>query len=136
MGMKARSVHVSMASFIAAAPAERKADLEVLDTLIRANAPTLTPVASSTVMGYGRFHYRYASGREGEAFKIRVVCNQGGLSLHCLAADEQGYIAERFAPRLGKAQVGKSCVRFKRLSDLELTALAELVRATARAAWA
>ncbi len=52
-------------------------------------------------------------------------------SLYCLAADSRGYVAERFKERLPKASIGKSCVRFKRLSDLDEDGLRELLRLTA-----
>jgi hypothetical protein len=43
-----------------------------------------------------------------------------------------GHLAERYANRLGKVSVGKSCVRFKRTSDVELDVLRELLRAAGR----
>jgi len=51
-------------------------------------------------------------------------------SLYAMAADERGYVAEHFKERLPKASIGKACVRFKRLADLDLAALRDLVRET------
>ena len=82
-------------------------------------------------MGYGKYHYRYASGREGDWMRIGVANNKQYISLYCCAADERGYVAERFKDRLPKANIGKSCVRFKRLSDLDETALRDLIRESA-----
>ena len=83
------------------------------------------------MLGYGKFHYRYASGREGDTVLIGVADNEQAISLYVMAADEQGYLAEQYAPRLGKASCGKSCIRFKRFDDLDLTVLEELVRRAA-----
>jgi hypothetical protein len=83
------------------------------------------------MLGYGPFRYRYASGREGEACKLSVASNASYISLYCCAADEDGYVAERYAERLPKASVGKSCVRFKRLADLDESALVALIKQTA-----
>jgi hypothetical protein len=47
------------------------------------------------------------------------------------AAPDGGYLAESYRPRLPKASIGKSCVRFKRLGDLDQEALAGLLRAAA-----
>ena len=135
MGHKARPSRSTFAAFISAQPAERQDDLRALDALIRREAPALDPAEHAGMMGYGRFHYRYASGREGDAVKIGVAINKNGLSLHLLAANSKGYVAEQFASRLPKANVGKSCVRFRSLSDLDLEAVAELVRATASSGW-
>ena len=87
------------------------------------------------MMGYGLFHYRYSSGREGDAFKIHVRCTKRGISLHCLAADSKGYVAEQFKFQLPKAKVGKGCVRFGRLADLDQDVLRELIRKSASAGW-
>ena len=51
------------------------------------------------------------------------------------AADEKGYVAEGYRKRLPKANIGKSCVRFKRLSDLDEEVLRELIRDSAAAGW-
>lgn len=134
MGFKRRSPNPSD-SFIASAPAERQAELVALDALIRRCAPKLAPSEAEGMLAYGLFHYRYASGREGDTHKIIVNCTKNGFSLHCLAADAEGYVAERFKPRFPKANVGKSCVRFKKLADLDAATLAELIRTTAASSW-
>lgn len=76
---------------------------------------------------YGPFHYRHQSGREGDWFKIGIASNKQYISLYACAADERGYVAERYRERLPRANIGKSCVRFKRLDDLPLEDLKELL---------
>ena len=82
------------------------------------------------MLGYGPFHYRYASGREGDACKLAIASNASSISLYCFASDAEGYVAERYADRLPKAHVGKSCVRFKKVADLEEEALVALIEET------
>ena len=54
------------------------------------------------------------------------------VSLYLCATVDGGYLAEENADRLGaKVSVGKSCIRFKRLSDIDLEVVAELVRTAA-----
>jgi hypothetical protein len=81
--------------------------------------------------GYGRYHYRYASGREGDAAAVSLAGNKNYISLYvsCVVGDR--YLPETFAGRLPGASVGKSCVRFKRLSDVDVGVLAEMLRAAA-----
>jgi hypothetical protein len=50
--------------------------------------------------------------------------------VHAVAEDR--YVAEAYAPRLGKAKVGKSSISFKRLTDIDADALREVVRIAAR----
>ena len=82
-------------------------------------------------IGYGAYHYRYASGREGDWFPIGLANNKRYVSLYICASDEDGYLAEANAERLGKVSVGRSCIRFKRLEDLNLDVAAELSRRAA-----
>ena len=84
------------------------------------------------MLGYGRFHYRYASGREGDASLVALANRKQYISLDVLCADAGGYLAERYADRLPKAKIGKSCVRFKRTDDLDLDALRALLSEAGR----
>ena len=130
--MKGQLDVTTPAEYIAAVDDARRADIAALDALIRTHAPDLEPVIMGGMLGYGPFHYRYASGREGEACKLSVASNASYISLYCFATDEEGYVAERYVDRLPKASIGKSCVRFKKLADLDEEALVALVEETAR----
>ena len=52
--------------------------------------------------------------------------------MYCFAADADGYVAPRYAGRLGKANVGKTCVQFKKFADLDEKALIALIKETAK----
>jgi hypothetical protein len=132
MKMKGQLDVRTPSEYIAAVDDKRRPDITALDALIRKHAPKLEPVIMNGMLGYGPFHYRYASGREGDACKLAVASNASSISLYCLGADADGYIAERYADRLPKADVGKSCVRFKKLADLDERALVALIKDTAR----
>ncbi len=111
---------------------ERKDDIVALDAMIRKRAPDLDPHMRSGMLGYGTYRYRYASGKEGEWFVIGLANQKRYISLYVCAADDQGYLAERFANRLPKADNGQSCVRFKRLEDLDADVVAEMIEETAK----
>ena len=53
------------------------------------------------------------------------------ISLYVTCETESGYLAEQYRERLPKADIGKSCVRFKRLSDVDQDELRSLVREAA-----
>jgi hypothetical protein len=84
------------------------------------------------MLGYGRFHYRYTSGREGDASLVALSSRKAYISLYVLSADENGYLAEQYAARLPKASIGKSCIRFKRADDIDLDVLRELLATAGR----
>jgi hypothetical protein len=117
-----------------AADDQRAQDIERLDELIRDTLPDLEVVRESEDMiGYGPFHYRYASGREGDTYRVSVANRKAGISLYVLCVTSDGrYLAESRADAFPKANVGKSCVRFKRLDDLDETALRELLAEAGR----
>ena len=119
------------AEYIAAVDDKRRSDIAALDALIRKHAPRLEPVIMGGMLGYGPFRYRYASGREGEACTLSIASNASYISLYCSAADEDGYVAPRYVDRLPKARIGKSCVTFKKLADLDEEALVALIEETA-----
>ena len=119
--------------YIANLAEPRRTEIARLDRLIRKTVPELKPFLHAGMLGYGPFHFKYASGREGDWFRIGVASNARAISLYACATDERGYLAERYAKKLGKASVGKSCVRFQKLDDLDLEALQALLRDTASA---
>lgn len=119
-------------SYIASLDEPRRTDISRLDALIQRTAPHLAPHVDRGMLGYGRYHYRYATGRQGESSIIAVASRKGGISIYVSASDGERYLAESYADRLGKVSVGKSCVRMKRLDDVDADALGELIRTAAR----
>lgn len=110
----------------------RADDVRTVHAAIRAAVPDLTPSVWGRMLGYGHYHYRYRSGREGDAAPVSLANGARYASLHLLGLTDDGrYVAEANAPRLGKVDVGKSCVRFRRAADLDLDVIAELARACA-----
>lgn len=122
-----------MKAFFAKAPAARRADLEALDAVIRKAAPRFEPYLAGKMLGYGRYRYRYESGREGESCRVGLAVTASGISLYVTAVDGDGeWLAEQAAESLGKVSVGKSCVRIKRLADVDLAALKKLIARAAK----
>lgn len=111
----------------------RRAEVRRLHELIRKTAPKLEPYMESGMIGYGRYHYRSASGREGEWCVLGLASRKRYISFYVVAEDgEGGYLAESYRDRLPKADIGRSCVRFKRLDDLDEKVLREMIRAAAK----
>jgi uncharacterized protein YdhG (YjbR/CyaY superfamily) len=133
--MKGTSDAKSPEEYIAAVEENRREDIQALHDIVREEAPELEPTMEFGILGYGKFHYKYKSGREGDWMKIGIANNKRYISLYCCGADENGYVAEAFRDRLPKADIGRSCVRFKSLSDLDESTLRELIRVTASADW-
>jgi hypothetical protein len=119
--------------YIAQLDEPRRAEIVALDALIRKTVPKLQPFVLKGMLAYGPWHYKSKSGCEGDWFRIGVASNKQAISLYVCVVDEGGYIAERYKAALPKANVGRSCVRFKRLGDLDQGVLKKLLREGAQA---
>ena len=118
-------------TYIASLPDGRREIVERIHEVVTEAVPELEVRMWKSFIGYGTYHYVYASGREGDWFPIGLTNNKGYVSLYLCAGDEQGYLAESNADRLGRVSVGKSCIRVKRLEDVDLGVVAELSRRAA-----
>ena len=129
--LKTRATDADVAAFLEAVPdARRRAEGRALDALHRQVAGCAPRMWGPSIVGYGRYAYRYDSGREGVApragFSPRkaaaVVYLNGDLGGACEAE-----AAALFA-RLGPHSSGKCCLYLKRLDRIDLAALEGLVR--------
>lgn len=116
-------------AYLASLDEPRRAELEAIHNFVRKTVPKLAPIMIKGFIGYGLTPYEYASGRKGEWVKIALASNKNYISLYVCAVDEDGkYLAEKNAKRLGKCTTGKSCIRFKRWSDLDHTVVKEVLK--------
>ena len=112
------------AEYIDALPEPRRADVRVLDALIRREAPGLEPHLQSGMLAYGHYRYKPKSGVVGDWFFLGLSGRKTYVSLYVMAEPA----LESFRDRLPKADIGRSCVRIKRLTDVDLDVVADLVR--------
>lgn len=105
----------------------RRAEIEKLHKLIRKTVPKLKPFIISGMVGYGPFHYKYASGREGDWATILLASQKNYISVYVCAAKDGKYVAEKYKKQLPKASIGRSCVRFKRVADLDEKVLVKML---------
>ena len=78
-----------------------------------------------SIVGYGKYHYRYESGREGDFFLTGFSPRKQALSIYIISGFS---INPELMENLGKYKTGKSCLYVKKLDDIERSLLAQLVR--------
>ena len=113
-------------------PEPRKTELASLHRLIRKAAPKLKPFMLGGMLGYGKYRYKSSSGREGDWCVIALANQKNYISLYVCAVDGGKYVAEAFKKELPKASVGKSCVRIKKLADVDLKAIERMLKRAAK----
>ena len=103
---------------------KKREDSTVIVTMIQ-KITRLKPVMwGSAIIGFGSIHYKYESGREGDMARIGFSPRKGQTVVYLI--DGYGDRAVQLA-RLGRHKVGKSCLYIKRLSDIDVTVLEEMV---------
>jgi hypothetical protein len=116
-----------VAAFVAAIGDDgRRADSERLIALMGEVTGEPATMWGTSIVGFGSYHYRYASGREGDAPLVGFSPRKSALTLYASAPDDVR--AETLA-RLGPHKVGVSCVYVRRLSDVDEQVLVEVIRA-------
>jgi len=114
-------------TFLAAVPDERRRSdaLALLELMGRATGQPARMWGTS-IVGFGRYHYRYASGREGDAPAAGFSPRKANLTVYFPGgfADE---LADDLA-RLGPHTTSVSCLYLKRLGDVDLEVLESMVR--------
>lgn len=111
--------------FIAAvADATRREDARALVALMQRLSGEPPVMWGPSIIGFGAYHYRYDSGREGSAPRLGFSPRAKELVLYLL--DGSPHQADLLA-RLGKHRTGKSCLYIKRMADVDVNVLEELV---------
>jgi hypothetical protein len=128
--LKTKRNDASVEQFLSAIPDEKKrADaFAVLELMKRATGEE-PAMWGDAIVGFGQYHYRYASGREGDMPIAGFSPRKQNLTLYIVSAFD-GY--GDLLGRLGKHKTGKACLWINKLADVDLAVLEELVRLSAQ----
>ncbi|QTN21449.1 DUF1801 domain-containing protein [Rhizobacter sp. AJA081-3] len=121
---KTKPTQASVERYIdAIADPERRGDAESLLKLMRRATASPSDVGSS-IVGFGKYPYSYATGRSGESCATGFAARKGDISVYLVAS---GPSQQELLSRLGRHKMGKSCLSIKRLADVDLKVLEQLV---------
>lgn len=112
------------------ADAQRREDCRRVRALMEAATGAPAVMWGPSIVGFGRYHYRYESGREGEWMVTGFSPRKNDLTLYIMPGFER---YEALMAKLGKHKTGKSCLYLKRLADVDMAALEQLVRESVQA---
>ena len=105
----------------------RKDQIKTLHEFIKKTIPDEKPHIMSGMIGYGTFHYKSKSGREGDWAIVALSSRKNYISIYICAADGKQYVAEKYKQSLGKVNIGKSCITFKKVEDIDLSVLKKAI---------
>ncbi len=126
--LKTKPTGASVKTFLERIPDDaRRRDCATLLAIMKQATRSEPKMWGAGMVGFGSYHYRYPSGQEGDWFLVGFSPRKQDLSLHIMS----GLAAhDELLAKLGKFKTGKSCLHIKRLADVDLAVLKELVRSS------
>lgn len=116
--------------YLQAVPDAQHETVEFLHEFIQKTAPSLKPHFSYNMLGYGSFPYKNSKTKKVMQWHaVGLASQKNYISLYVCAVENGKYIAETYKKELGNVKVGKSCISFKKLSDLNLDGLKKILKA-------
>ncbi len=124
--LKTKRTKQSVAAFIKSIPEEQKRrDAQTISKLMKRATNSDPEMWGGNIVGFGSYHYRYASGREGDWFVTGFSPRKRNLTLYIMSGFSQ---YNTLMKKLGKHTTGKSCLYIKRLADVDIPTLEKLIR--------
>jgi hypothetical protein len=121
---KTKATDVSAADFIGAVPDEaQRADARKIAKLMERLSGEPAKMWGPSIIGFGSYHYKYDSGREGEMCRIGFSPRKGQTVVYVVDGYEN---KDDLLGRLGKHKIGKSCLYIKKLADVDEAVLEEI----------
>jgi len=122
---KTKPTDASVEDYIASrANEQQRTDCRELMVLLKKVTRQPPKMWGPSIVGYGSYRYTYESGRTGEAPLTGFAIRGRELVVYLMAEGEE---QRSLLSRLGKHKMGKSCLYFKQLADLDRSALEKLV---------
>lgn len=90
------------------------------------------PVLWGSMIGFGRYRYKYATGHQGETFLVGFAPRKAELSIYLMGTSEGDQNRDTLLAKLGKHRMGKGCLYVRRLSDIDLGVLRALAESSVR----
>lgn len=128
--LKTKRNDASVEEFLNRIPDEaRRRDCFTLLELMKKATRKEPKMWGPSIIGLGDYHYKYESGREGDWFSVGFSPRKQDLTLYLMAG--YGRFPELMR-KLGKYKTGKSCLYIKKLEDVDLKVLKQLVTASVK----
>lgn len=126
--LKTKETEASVAAYLEAiADPQRQEDCRALSALMQRATGHEPRMWGPSIVGFGKYHYRYDSGHEGDACLTGFSSRKAEISVYITSGFETH---QALLGRLGRHKIAKACLYLKRLSDIDLQVLEALVTAS------
>ncbi|HEY5806050.1 MAG TPA: DUF1801 domain-containing protein [Candidatus Saccharimonadales bacterium] len=124
--LKTKKQNSGVDEFLASIPDDGvRQDCRELTDLMRKITGDPGDMWGTSIVGFGEYHYKYASGRENDWFRMGFSPRKQNLTIYIMSGYED---KEDLLAKLGPHSLGKSCLYIKRLADIDMKVLADLLR--------
>jgi len=122
---KTQATKQSAAAFLnSIADKDRRADAKKVAAIMQKVTGAKAVMWGSSIVGFGQYHYKYESGREGDFMLAGLSPRKQALTIYVMAGFKR---YDALMKKLGKHKTGKSCLYVKKLSDIDEKVLEQLV---------
>lgn len=129
---KTKPTKVSAASYIAAIDdAERRKDCKTLVSMMKRLTGSPAKMWGPSIVGFGSYHYVYDSGHEGDSCLAAFSSRRPDLTVY-LFPDYETPEAKKLLAKLGPHKIGKSCLYLRRLADVDVAVLEQMIERSIR----
>lgn len=124
-GLKTKPTNKSVDQFLKEVenPTKREDSFKILE-LMKESTKEKPVMWGDSIVGFGTYHYKYASGREGDWFLVGFSPRKHSLSIYLMNGFEK---YQNLLKNLGKHKMGKSCLYINKLRDVDVQILRELI---------
>lgn len=109
---------------------QRRADCEQLQAMMQNITGCEAKMWGTGIVGFDQYHYRYDSGREGDMCIVGFSSRKTDISIYLVASGEN---QQQLLAQLGRHKMGKACLSVRRLSDIQLPVLQQLMTGSVQA---
>lgn len=128
MNMFAKNAAKSVKEYLTLVPNDRKATIDFLHDFIQKAVPKLKPYYASNMIGYGSFYYLDSKKQKNDWPIISLANQKNYITIYVCALVEDKAAVEKYNQKLGKLSKGISCIRFKKIEEIDLETLKTVLK--------
>jgi len=133
------NVDKQIKKYMLSLPLHQSNDLQALHSIIMQTIPnnklwfldsknSENKIVSNPNIGYGVQSIKYADGKTREFYQLGISANKTGISIYIIGISDKKYLIKTFGEKIGKASVSGYCIKFKKLGDINLDVLEDIIR--------